>query len=170
MSEDYEEIGFTSIEEPVYKRRYRFIGKDVANMGDVYPNDSRLVDALLDGASLDGVRSVNPYRRLRAVRTLMKEAMYNILDRVVEGDIFEAPNGDKIYARAIPDDIVPKICKKGGFRGLDIVKANYQLPEVVYQFKSGEIRLIYLFSRHRDKLFRNLETGKLVLPKVVTKI
>jgi hypothetical protein len=170
MDYNYEEIGFTNIEEPVYKRRYLFRGKDVADMGVIYPHDSRLVSVLLDGASLEGVRSLNPYKRLRSVRALMKEAMYNILDRVVDGDIFEAKNGDKIYARAIPDDIVPKICNKGVFSELNIVKANYQLPEVVYQFKSGEIRLIYLFKQHRDKLFKNLETGKLVLPKVVTKI
>lgn len=169
MEYDYAEFGFTEGDTRMFEPRHLFGGKDIGSMGDIYPDSNELLDVLFKNVKRGKQRIIRRHR-LNTARTLLFNFLEIVMERVAKGDTFVLPSGDKIYARAIPQDIVKKLRQEGHFKDIDIIKANYQIPEVVYQFKKGVIRLIYMPKRYREMLYRNLENGVFALPNVITKI
>jgi hypothetical protein len=168
---DYAALGvYDGVEQKAYIREWLGNGPDVAHIKDVIPENTRATGYLFNYKPYISVTE-DTYDKTDVARRIFARALYKVFERVVDGDVFISPKQDKFYVRSVPDHIVRQLRQDGHYLDYNLQKTNFTLPQVVCEpyCKLRKIRgkSIALPTLLRTRLRKNLEEGKLKLPKVL---
>lgn len=160
-----------------YYSNYTRVG--VPTLTRIFPNDPENTRKLLKRGDNSRKGKLQTIYRTKDNSALIRKIFYvflmKILSRVANGDLFILPGKSKanITLKAIPNDEVKRLRKRGKYMNIDIIKSGFLIPRFTFDFgpKSGKKDAqIYVGPKLQEKALKNAENRSLpwtIIPKIL---